>query len=138
MRRRMHVKRYTKEVGDNAVPDDHRIGEHGGAKVVLNLRSHAYTHNQSRAHARESERERARERARASNGEAGYDDGEGAAARFNDPTDVVVDKQGTILVADLGNESSFPEDRGAEAGVWVGVWVGGGLKRERQDREPQS
>jgi DNA-binding beta-propeller fold protein YncE len=39
----------------------------------------------------------------AGNGEAGYADGEGAAARFNWPVDVVVDKEGTILVADRGN-----------------------------------
>jgi hypothetical protein len=39
----------------------------------------------------------------AGNGEAGYADGEGAAARFYDPTDVVVDKEGSILVADSGN-----------------------------------
>ena len=39
----------------------------------------------------------------AGNGEAGYADGEGAAARFNDPTDVVVDKEGSILVADRKN-----------------------------------
>jgi len=40
----------------------------------------------------------------AGNGEAGYADGEGAAARFNRPMDVVVDKDGTILVADFENE----------------------------------
>ena len=34
---------------------------------------------------------------------AGYADGESAAARFNDPTDVVVDKEGTIVVADKDN-----------------------------------
>ena len=39
----------------------------------------------------------------AGNGEAGYADGEGAAARFNDLTEVVVDKEGTILVADRNN-----------------------------------
>jgi hypothetical protein len=39
----------------------------------------------------------------AGNGEAGYADGEGAAARFNDPTGVVVDKEGTIVVADCNN-----------------------------------
>ena len=39
----------------------------------------------------------------AGNGEAGYADGEGAAARFNDPTDVVVDKEGTIVVAEFKN-----------------------------------
>jgi len=39
----------------------------------------------------------------AGNGEAGYADGEGAAARFNCPTAVVVDKEGTILVADRNN-----------------------------------
>ena len=39
----------------------------------------------------------------AGNREAGYADGEGAAARFNYPTSVVVDKEGTILVADYGN-----------------------------------
>ena len=40
----------------------------------------------------------------AGNREAGYADGEGAAARFNDLMDVVVDKEGTILVADCGNQ----------------------------------
>ena len=40
----------------------------------------------------------------AGNGEAGYADGEGAAARFYGPTDVVVDKEGTIVVADYDNE----------------------------------
>ena len=39
----------------------------------------------------------------AGNGEAGFADGEGAAARFNRPTDVVVDKEGTIVVADRSN-----------------------------------
>ena len=39
----------------------------------------------------------------AGNGEAGHADGEGAAARFNDPTVVVVDKEGTIVVADRDN-----------------------------------
>jgi DNA-binding beta-propeller fold protein YncE len=39
----------------------------------------------------------------AGNGEAGYADGEGAAARFEWPTDVVVDKEGTIVVADSDN-----------------------------------
>jgi hypothetical protein len=36
----------------------------------------------------------------AGGGKAGYEDGEGAAARFNWPTDVVVDKEGTIVVAE--------------------------------------
>jgi sugar lactone lactonase YvrE len=40
----------------------------------------------------------------AGNGEAGYADGEGAAARFNGPRDVVVDKEGTMLVADMHNQ----------------------------------
>jgi hypothetical protein len=40
----------------------------------------------------------------AGNVEAGYADGEGAAARFNCPTSVVVDKEGTIVVADCDNE----------------------------------
>ena len=39
----------------------------------------------------------------AGNGEAGFADGEGAAARFNSPNDVVVDKEGTIVVADRDN-----------------------------------
>ena len=39
----------------------------------------------------------------AGNGEAGYADGEGAAARFKCPMDVAVDKQGTILVALRGS-----------------------------------
>jgi hypothetical protein len=37
----------------------------------------------------------------AGNGQEGYADGEGAAARFNRPTAVVVDKEGTIVVADM-------------------------------------
>jgi hypothetical protein len=40
----------------------------------------------------------------AGNREADYADGEGAAARFNWPTAVVVDKEGTILVADCKNK----------------------------------
>ena len=40
----------------------------------------------------------------AGNGEAGYADGEGAAARVKCPTAVVVDKEGTILVTDSGNK----------------------------------
>jgi hypothetical protein len=40
----------------------------------------------------------------AGNGVAGYADREGAAARFNHPTDVVVDKEGTIVVADRANQ----------------------------------
>ena len=39
----------------------------------------------------------------AGNGQKGYADGEGAAARFNCPWDVVVDKEGTIVVADKNN-----------------------------------
>ena len=39
----------------------------------------------------------------AGNGQAGFADGEGAAARFRSPTDVVVDKEGTIVVADRNN-----------------------------------
>jgi DNA-binding beta-propeller fold protein YncE len=39
----------------------------------------------------------------AGNGEAGFADGEGAAARFHYPRDVVVDKEGTIVVADCYN-----------------------------------
>ncbi len=40
----------------------------------------------------------------AGNGQKGYADGEGAAARFNQPTAVVVvDKEGTIKVADMDN-----------------------------------
>ena len=38
------------------------------------------------------------------NGEAGYADGEGAAARFSGPTAVVVDKEGKMVVADKGNQ----------------------------------
>lgn len=40
----------------------------------------------------------------AGNGQKGHDDGEGAAARFDFPWDVVVDKEGTIIVADLNND----------------------------------
>jgi hypothetical protein len=40
----------------------------------------------------------------AGNGLAGYAEGEGAAARFNCPTALVVDKEGTIIVADYNNE----------------------------------
>jgi sugar lactone lactonase YvrE len=39
----------------------------------------------------------------AGNGQKGYADGEGAAARFNRPSAVVVDKEGTIVVADTDN-----------------------------------
>ena len=39
----------------------------------------------------------------AGNGQQGYADGEGAAARFNRPSAVVVDKEGTIVVADGDN-----------------------------------
>ena len=39
----------------------------------------------------------------AGNGEKGYADGEGATARFNQPSDVVVDGHGTIVVADRDN-----------------------------------
>ena len=39
----------------------------------------------------------------AGNGQEGYADGEGAAARFNWPCAVVVDKEGTIVVADKNN-----------------------------------
>ena len=39
----------------------------------------------------------------AGNGEAGYAEGEGTAARFSSPADVVVDKEGTIVVADRDN-----------------------------------
>ena len=40
----------------------------------------------------------------AGNGDSGYADGKGAAARFNCPTDVVVDKEGTIVVADTRSQ----------------------------------
>jgi hypothetical protein len=40
----------------------------------------------------------------AGNGEAGYADGEGAAARFNAPRAVVVDKESTIVVAGMRNQ----------------------------------
>ena len=39
----------------------------------------------------------------AGNREAGFAEGQGAAARFNDPTDVVVDREGTIVVVDHAN-----------------------------------
>jgi hypothetical protein len=39
----------------------------------------------------------------AGHGQEGYADGEGAAVRFNCPCAVVVDKEGTIVVADRGN-----------------------------------
>jgi len=39
----------------------------------------------------------------AGNGEAGYADGIGAAARFNHPMDIAVDAQGAIFVADIQN-----------------------------------
>jgi hypothetical protein len=39
----------------------------------------------------------------AGNGQKGYADGEGTAARFNWPSAVVVDKEGTIIVADRVN-----------------------------------
>jgi sugar lactone lactonase YvrE len=39
----------------------------------------------------------------AGNGEEGFADGAGAAARFNRPTDVVVDGEGVIVVADFHN-----------------------------------
>jgi len=37
------------------------------------------------------------------NGEPGFADGSGAAARFSNPADIVVDGKGTIVVADQGN-----------------------------------
>jgi hypothetical protein len=40
----------------------------------------------------------------AGNGEPGYADGEGAAARFNAPRAVVVDKESTIVVAGMRNQ----------------------------------
>jgi hypothetical protein len=39
----------------------------------------------------------------AGNGQRGHADGEGAAARFNRPSAVVVDKEGTVVVADAYN-----------------------------------
>ena len=39
----------------------------------------------------------------AGHGQEGYADGEGAAVRFDCPCAVVVDKEGTIAVADRGN-----------------------------------
>ena len=41
----------------------------------------------------------------AGNGEAGFADGQGAAARFNYPTGLARDKDGSILVADRGNNA---------------------------------
>jgi hypothetical protein len=41
----------------------------------------------------------------AGNGEAGFADGQGAAARFNRPTGLSRDKDGSILVADGGNSA---------------------------------
>jgi hypothetical protein len=39
----------------------------------------------------------------AGNWQQGYADGEGAAARFNRPTAVVVDREATIIVIDMDN-----------------------------------
>ncbi len=39
----------------------------------------------------------------AGNGQQGYADGEGAFVRFNCPAAVVVDKEGTVMVADMDN-----------------------------------
>ncbi len=36
---------------------------------------------------------------------SGFTDGVGSAARFNQPTDVVIDAIGTVYVADVGNNS---------------------------------
>jgi hypothetical protein len=41
----------------------------------------------------------------AGNGEAGVADGQGAAARFKHPEDLAWDKDGSILVADSGNNA---------------------------------
>jgi hypothetical protein len=41
----------------------------------------------------------------AGNGETGYADGQGAAARFQYPTGLALGKDGSILVADVGNNA---------------------------------
>jgi hypothetical protein len=67
----------------------------------------------------------------AGNGQKGYADGEGAAARFNHPSAVVVDKQGTIVVADTYNNrlcrsagacSSRKSDGRTRCGCWRRRW----------------
>lgn len=40
----------------------------------------------------------------AGDGERGFADGQGAAARFNDPCGIAIDAHGHIIVADLGND----------------------------------
>jgi sugar lactone lactonase YvrE len=73
----------------------------------------------------------------AGNVEAGYADGEGAAARFHRPTSVVVDKEGTIVVADCDNErlrkivgqQVTTLAGGSEAGTADGVGAGTRFKQ---------
>ena len=55
----------------------------------------------------------------AGNGQKGFADGEGAAARFHYPTDVVVDKEGTIVVADRDNHR-LRKIRGRQVTTLVG------------------
>jgi hypothetical protein len=80
----------------------------------------------------------------AGNGEAGYADGEGAAARFNGPTDVVVDKEGTIVVADGtgaeedGAAGSGHGDRGKGRGKGGGRGMGKGGIRPSRSRPQQT
>jgi hypothetical protein len=72
-------------------------------------------------------------------GRAGYADGKGAAARFNNYTDVVVDKEGTIVVADrnknrlrkiVGRQVTTLVG-GSEAGMADGVGAGARFKEPR-------
>jgi hypothetical protein len=61
----------------------------------------------------------------AGNGEAGFADGQGAAARFKSPTGLARDKDGSILVADSGNNAVRRDDGGGgehgsgQRGSWL-------------------
>jgi len=59
----------------------------------------------------------------AGNGHAGFADGVGAAARFNEPRGIVVDAQGAIFVADFNNHcvrQVAPDDGAVTTMVGVG------------------
>ena len=63
----------------------------------------------------------------AGNGEAGFADGQGAAARFNHPKGLARDKDGSILVAVWGNHAAGDDGWGGEHG---GRQRGGWLCRQ--------
>ena len=59
-------------------------------------------------------------------GEAGFQDGAGSVARFDNPTGVAVDSEGNVYVADLGNHRIRKIDSGGNVTTLAGSELGFG------------